>query len=202
MPLLEKILTGPATPGLQERALFVLSQSGSPQAREITARIARGSSNPDLQMRAVRNLAAIGGRFSHDALAEAYRQSPDVDVKKVILQTLSAAGAHEHVAALVEAEKEPELLAAAMRSLMSAGGRRSENAGVTDDRLAALYGDRTEPKVRREIIGVLAERGNAGALVAIARKEKDPELKREIVHRLSQMKSKEATDYLLEILEK
>jgi len=34
----------------------------------------------------------------------------------------------------------------------------------------------------------------------MARAEKDPAMKREIVSRLSNMRSKEATDYLLELL--
>ena len=45
--------------------------------------------------------------------------------------------------------------------------------------------------------------GNAAALVALARKEPNTsELKRDIVSRLSQMNSKVATDYLLEIINK
>jgi hypothetical protein len=202
VPLLEKILNGPAAPGLQERALFVLAQSGSPRAREVTARIARGSSNPDLQMKAVRNLAAMGGRESWDTLADAYRHSADVELKKAILEGLASAGAHDQVAALVQSESNPELLSAAVRSLMAVGGRKGDEAGVADDRLVALYGEKAEPRVRREIVSVLADRGNAHALVTVARKEKDADLKKQIVQRLSQMKDKEATDYLLEILGK
>jgi len=36
--------------------------------------------------------------------------------------------------------------------------------------------------------------------VDLARKENDPVMKREIVGRLSRMKSKEAADYLMELL--
>jgi len=44
--------------------------------------------------------------------------------------------------------------------------------------------------------------GNGGAIVAIARGEKDPELKKAAVSKLSLMHSKEATDYLMELLQK
>jgi len=44
--------------------------------------------------------------------------------------------------------------------------------------------------------------GNAAALVAIAKSEKDPELKKTAVAKLSLMHSKEATDYLMELLQK
>jgi hypothetical protein len=39
-------------------------------------------------------------------------------------------------------------------------------------------------------------------IVEIARKESDPELKRDLVQMLSNMRSKEATDFLLELLNK
>jgi hypothetical protein len=49
--------------------------------------------------------------------------------------------------------------------------------------------------------GLCAQR-NAKALVDIARGEKDTKLKLRIVERLSNMKSKEANDYLEELLKK
>jgi hypothetical protein len=44
--------------------------------------------------------------------------------------------------------------------------------------------------------------GNAAGLVTVARGEKDPELKKEAVSKLALMHNKEATDYLMEILQK
>ena len=52
------------------------------------------------------------------------------------------------------------------------------------------------------IIQALFVQNNAEALVAIARKETDVETKKVIIRQLSLMKSKVATDYLLEILGK
>jgi hypothetical protein len=54
--------------------------------------------------------------------------------------------------------------------------------------------------VKKAVISALAMQDNATALVAIARKESDPGLKRDIVGRLSHMNSKVATAYMLEIL--
>jgi hypothetical protein len=51
-----------------------------------------------------------------------------------------------------------------------------------------------------EVIDALSIQHNAPILVALARAEKDAQLKRRIVERLSTMKSKEATDYMLELL--
>jgi hypothetical protein len=52
------------------------------------------------------------------------------------------------------------------------------------------------------VINALFVQGNAESLVALARKESTTEMKREMVQKLSLMKSKVATDYLMEILGK
>ena len=72
----------------------------------------------------------------------------------------------------------------------------------TGDVLAGLYAKEKEFDIKRIIINALFVQGNAESLVAIARKETDPALKRELVSKLSVMKNKVATDYLLEILNK
>jgi hypothetical protein len=51
------------------------------------------------------------------------------------------------------------------------------------------------------VIKSLFLQGNAKALIEIARQETDPELKQEAVKKLSLIGSKEATDYLMEILD-
>jgi len=54
--------------------------------------------------------------------------------------------------------------------------------------------------VRRAVVNGLFIQNNATALVTLARAERNPEMKKEIVSKLSLMKSKEAVDYLLELL--
>ena len=44
--------------------------------------------------------------------------------------------------------------------------------------------------------------GNAKGLIAVAKSEKDPELKKRAVEKLALMNSKEGSDYLMEILNK
>ena len=56
--------------------------------------------------------------------------------------------------------------------------------------------------MKEEVLNAFFLQGNAVALVAIARGEKDPELKKAAVSKLSLMHSKEATDYLMELLQK
>ncbi len=66
LPILEGVLNGTASPRVKSKALFVLAQSGSPEAREQMAKIARGQSNPDLQRKAVR----VPGNFRRQGLRE------------------------------------------------------------------------------------------------------------------------------------
>ena len=68
------------------------------------------------------------------------------------------------------------------------------------DQLAQLYASESDQKVKENIIRSLRSANDAKAMVDIARKETNPELKKAIVSNLSTMKSKEATDYLMELL--
>ena len=60
-----------------------------------------------------------------------------------------------------------------------------------------------EGDVKRQVVNAMFIQNNADSLVAIARKETDPAMKREMVSKLSLMtKNKVAMDYLMEILNK
>jgi len=54
--------------------------------------------------------------------------------------------------------------------------------------------------VKHAVIDGLFFSGNASALVALARKETDRDLKRRIVEKLALMGTPEARDYMLELL--
>ena len=135
LPMLEKILAGQQSPRLKQRALFVVSQSKSPRARDILAATARNASDPDLQMQALKYLQLYGGTEDRKMLSDVYTASKDRDVKLRVIEALYA-------------------------------------------------------------------QGDAKTLVDMARKESDPAMRKRIVERLSRMKAKEATDYMLELINK
>ena len=66
----------------------------------------------------------------------------------------------------------------------------------------SMYGSETDPALRGEIVNALFIQGNAKAMVELARKETNPELKKMIVSKLSVMGNKDATEYLMELLNK
>lgn len=255
VPMLEKILQGPNSPRLKERALFVLAQSQSPQARQILTNAARGASNPDLQRRAIQYLGIHGGRENREVLAQIYGASSDIDIKRRILRAFAVSGERARVLAAATTETSSELRAEAVQQLgvmgaheelwqlyqkesdvdvkkrilqaMFVGGNSTRlielatteqdaelrrtairNLGLmgasrTSDALVGLYAKERDIENKKAVINAFFLQNNAEQLVAIARRETDPQLRREIVSRLSNMgRNKVAMEYLMEILNK
>jgi HEAT repeat protein len=254
IPLLEKLLQTKSSPQLRERALFVLSQSNSPKAREAVVKVAKGSLNPDLQLVALRNLGAFGGPENRQLLADVYNSTSDLSVKKQILQGFMASGERDRMISLAKSEPNIELRKEAIRYLGAMGAAnelstmyaseqsvevrgeilngmmaansmakileiaRTEKDQRLKERainmlgsnrnpanaqaLVDLYGSTQEPDMKKRILRALGSQRNPQPLIEIARKESNMELKRTAVEMLSHMKSKEATDFLVELLNK
>jgi len=66
--------------------------------------------------------------------------------------------------------------------------------------LVSIYESDQRFDIRKTVINSLFIQGNARALEDLARKEKDPELKKAIISKLSLTNSKVAADYLMEYL--
>ena len=97
VPMLEKIVNGTGSPRLKERALYVLAQNGSPEARQVIIKIARGG-NPDLQARAVQHLGALGGAESKQTLLDIFKSTNNFTVKRNILRSFMDTGDREPAA--------------------------------------------------------------------------------------------------------
>ena len=100
IPILEQMLLEPGvgqSGELREQALFVLIQTGRPEAMEITAQIARDGSDPQLQRAALHHLGLFGSGESLGLLEQVYRDTPDEDVRREILQGFMLAGDEQRV---------------------------------------------------------------------------------------------------------
>jgi hypothetical protein len=194
LQVIEKMLAGSATPRVRDRALFVLSQSRSARARDIMVNTAKSNANPDLQLRAIRYLGMMGGADDRELLAGIYRTTSDGSVKRTILQSYVMSGNVEKLSEAARTEKDPELKRMAIRNL---GMMNRPGAAET---LVSIYGSDTSAESRKAVVNALFTQRNAKALVDLARSEKDPQIKKDIVSKLSVMKAPEATDYLLELL--
>jgi hypothetical protein len=158
------------------------------KARVLTA--AKTEKDPGLRSEAVRLLGVMGGTAE---LSQMYTTAASTDEKKAILHALFLGGAMTPIAAAARTEKDKEVRLAAVRNL-GLMGRKS------GDMLSEMYRSETDPEVRKEVLNAFFLQNNATGLVEIARAEKDPGLKRDAVHWLSLMNSKEARAYMLELL--
>jgi hypothetical protein len=84
--------------------------------------------------------------------------------------------------------------ASPIKSLGLVGGEHSSTI------LKSLYESDANLDVRHAVINALFLHNDAKTLVALGRAEKNPDLRKSIVTRLSIMHSKDAADFLLDIL--
>jgi tetratricopeptide (TPR) repeat protein len=160
-------------------------------ARDRLLAAAKSETNPELKIEAIRQLGPAGAR---EELWQLYQTEANTDVKRELLRSLFVSGNSERLLEAARTEKDPGLR---RRVIQHLGTMRSQQVS---DALVGLYASEKEPEVRREIINALFVQNNAKALVDLARKETTPEMKTEIVRKLSVMKSKDATDYMMELL--
>ena len=129
-------------------------------------------------------------------LWQMYQSEQSPELKRSIAHALFIGGKTDHLIEIARTAKEPEVRQDAIHWLGASG---SQKAG---DALAAMYQNESDTNVKKQIVHALFIQNNGRALVEIARKENNMDLKKDIVHWLSVMKSKEGTDYLLELLNK
>lgn len=193
IPALRDLLKKGSSPRLKERALFVLAQSNSPQGREILTQYAKGAGNPDLQLKAVEYLGMGRGKENLPLLAEIYSSSNDTAIRRRVLRAYMNAREKDRLLEAAKSEADADLR---REAIMFLGSMRAE------PELLQLYSAESKPELRRHIIHGLMAAQSAKGLVEVARKESVPELKREAVQMLSHMKTKEATDFLMELINK
>jgi hypothetical protein len=190
LPLLKDFLASNRSARLRQQALFVLSQSGSPEARALVADIARGRVHADLQRKAIQNLGLFGGAENRQALSDIYAASNDVAVKKAVLNAFMVSGEKGRVLAAARNEKSPELRRAAVQQLGVMGGQPE---------LWELYRAESDVEVKKAILQGMFIGGGADRLLELARTETQPELRREIVHNLGLLGSARTGEALLGI---
>jgi HEAT repeat protein len=186
--LLSDIYTSSSDVEVKKSVLRSYMISGD-QARLLA--LAKGEPNPELRADAVSQLGLLGAR---DALAELYTTESSVDVRKKILQAMFIGGSAEKLYEIARNEPNADLKLTAIKNLGLLGGERTGQILVT------LYDSDSRPEIRRTVINSLFIQGNAKALVDLARRERDPNVKKDIISKLGLMQSKEAADYLLEYL--
>ncbi len=207
--VLERIARGQANPDLQRRAIEYLGLFGGKESRQLLADIytssndldvkkqilrsfmvngerqrlfdlAQNEKDPELRREAIRQLGVMGAR---NELWQLYQKETSTDNKEQIIQALFVGGDVDHMLELAKTEKDPTLRRKAIRSLGLMGASR------TGEALVGIYASDKDPDDRKEVINALFLENNAKALVDIARAETDPAMKKDLVQKLSRMKS-------------
>jgi outer membrane protein assembly factor BamD (BamD/ComL family) len=189
--ILSGIYTSSSDVDIKRQVLRSFMQMGD-KDRLVTA--AKTEKDPDLRKEAVRQLGVIGARAE---VWQLYQTEQDADVRAQVLNALFISGDVTRMIELARAEQDPDLRRKAVRNL-GLMGQRTETSAV----LMELYANDKDGAIRREVVNALFLQNNVKTLVDLARKETDPEMKKVIVSKLSLMRSKEALDYLMEILNK
>ncbi len=221
--LLEQIARGGANPDLQVKAITYMDQrrrpNNNPQLlseiytstndlavkravlqafagmrdKDRLLQAAKTEKSPELREFAIGALSSNNG---NPELWQLYQAETTTDGKLLLLRYMHSNGNADKLLEVVRTEKDPKVRADAMRALAS------QRSGVNADSLVSLYNAEQDPQIKQSILDGLFQQRNAKALVDVARGEKDTKMKLRIVERLSNMKSKEAQDYLEEILKK
>jgi hypothetical protein len=157
--------------------------------------VAQHESDPELARHAVSELGAMG---AVSQLSTMYQSTNSKETKAAIINAFVAAGGKgaDALSAIASSEQDPELRRKAIRNMGVAGG------ASTAPTLLAIYSKSTDEESKKAVLDALFVSGDAHDLVALARSEKDPSAKRAIVGKLAVMHDKEATDYMMELLNK
>ncbi len=218
--LLADIAKGNANPEIQEEAIRYLGIAGGQRNGQLLAEVyaspnastdvkgevlkawmisgnktrvldaAKSEKNLELRKDAIRLLGVMGARGE---LASMYANETSRDTKEEIIQGLFISGDSARITELATNEKDMKLRAEAIRKLGLMGGKS------TPALLNFYAGGNSE--VKEAVVDGLFVMGNAKALIELAKKETNREMKKEILQKLSVMGSDDAIAYMLQILE-
>ena len=222
--LLGQVASGERNPALQRRAIQMLAVGRGKQAAETLANIYRQSKNEEVKNAILHTYLIIG---TPDPLVEAARHESDPELVRTAVHTLGAMGATSQLLALYHDTSSPEVKAEVIQGLIPAGQKGAEalgsiaaseqdpelrrkairNLGIAGGMsavpaLVAAYKKNADVETKKAVAQALFLAGDSHDLVELARAEKDPAVKQSLVQQLSLMHNKEATDYMLEILNK
>ncbi|HET7612285.1 MAG TPA: HEAT repeat domain-containing protein [Gemmatimonadaceae bacterium] len=197
-PLLESILQGNADGNIKEKALFALSQQSEPKAQQILRDFAlRESESDELRDKAIFWLGQRGGENT-TFLRDLFGKIKNSDLREKILFSLSQQSGNQQwlMNVAVDPKEDMELR---KKALFWAG-----QSGVAISDMASLYDRINEPELKDAIIFGLSQRqsdkGAIDKLFAIAKNDKDPEMRKKAIFWLGQSRDPRVQQFLLDLI--
>ena len=155
---------------------------------------AQTEKDPGLRREAIHYLGMMGGRTELRQLYQ--RQDIDLESKEELLKAMGMGGDVEGLGQIAKTEQDPVVRRHAIRNLGIFGGH------AASDTLVTIYGSESNVETKKAVIHALFLNGAGKQMVFLARKETDPQMKRELIQKMSLMNSPEISDYMMEILNK
>jgi hypothetical protein len=184
IPMLRDIALESGNADEARRALFVLAQSGRPEARMTVVEVAK--TGPELvRVAAVRELGRVGGPAVATDLLQVY-STADQRVKYQVVAALGQRDAAPALLRIAQSETDRRLRDVAIVTLGEAGGRQQ---------LAALYSKAAADAKRAIVTGLFHARAD-DELIRIAGQESSAEILAEVRERLRLLGTPRAKAYL------
>ena len=187
IPILKQIVLASENAREASRALFVLAQSGQPEARQTVVQVAMLASEP-VRIAAVKELGRFGGPDASQDLMRVYANS-DLAVKMQVVTSLGERAERTALLQIAKSEKDPSVKATAILTAGQAGGPEVK------EQLRLLYKQVGMDAKRSIILGLFSARAE-DELIRIADEEKDPQLRAEALMRLRLLGTPRAKAYL------
>src|ERR1044072_3501018 len=172
----------------------ILNAFESARDKDRLLAIAKSEQDRDLRLQAVRHLGSIQGTQAE--LWALFQAESTPEGKQMILESIPSAGNMDKMVEVARTEKDPKLRRYAINHLSN------PRAATTGDALVSMYGNEQDQEVKRSLINALANQKNVKQLIQVARTEKDSRMQQRILEQLVNMKSPEASEYLMEIIKK
>jgi HEAT repeat protein len=168
VPLLIRIIKAENSNKIKKRALFVLSQSETPEAYSAIALLASDDSNENLQEAAIHTLGVSGSEHAIPVLKKVYEATTNKVVKQMVLRSFMISDNSEELLDVARGEKNDDLKRSAVHLL-----------GVMSmsDSLLQLYNEKEFAQQRKAIIHAIAIGDGIDELFEIASSEEDETLR-------------------------
>ena len=188
---------------LSKESLSALARSGDPRARDfLRSVIQRTDVADDVLYTAIR---ALGTEYATGRDAELLRQLyPKLSGEKsreAVLSSLAEVGGTENTRWLLALARDDNAPIATRRRALQHASR----AGVPIADLVKLYDTTTDPQMKESLISLYVQSGDRAAvdkLLAIAKNEENPGLRRRTISQLSRSEDPRVKEFLKELIER
>ena len=184
VPVLEKLLAGNSSEKIKARALFVLSQSDSPRAREILVRTAKSGQPISLRREAVKTLGIAGEPEDMAALATIAKDTTaPPEVREAIVEAYLIADKPDALVGIATSDPDPRIRERAIDALGANGEMPA---------LRQLWTTEKDPQLKAKLLQAFGVAGDVETLAKAARETNDPELRRKAIDGLGIAEGAEA----------